>query len=249
MGPWALRLRPAKEGRGHTAGSGQSWVGAPRPRLTPLAARRARGKSQGWGAAAGGPAHHVLHVGGRWGHLASQLVVQHKDLLLVHPGDGPPRPGVGPVLLVFAEQLLQVRDVGQEKALRPADQQRQPQGRDAVKDAAHGSRRRQQGLGDRAASGGRTGCSRALKGSRAAISIQPASAGSGPDIVALPTLQTERRRLRAAKPPTSRDRKRCGRELESSRGPPPRPAARVHTGHPGLAALGPNVSWLHPFSF
>lgn len=54
MGPWALRLRPAKEGRGHTAGSGQSWVGAPRPRPPPLAARRAQGKSQGWGADYGG---------------------------------------------------------------------------------------------------------------------------------------------------------------------------------------------------
>lgn len=84
-------------------------------------------------------AHHVLHVGGQRVHLAPKFVVKHEDLLLVRPGDGPPHPGVGLVLLVFTEQLLQVRDIGQEEALGPTDQQHQPHGDNAVWDTAHGS--------------------------------------------------------------------------------------------------------------
>lgn len=67
--------------------------------------------------------------------------MKHEDLFLVRPGDGPPGPQVRLVLLVCVEQLLKVCDVGQngKKALGSTGQQHQPQGDDAVQDAAHGS--------------------------------------------------------------------------------------------------------------
>lgn len=67
--------------------------------------------------------------------------MKHEDLFLVRLGDGPPGPRVRLILLVFAEQLLKVCDVGQnkKKALGSTGQQHQSQGDDAIQDAAHGS--------------------------------------------------------------------------------------------------------------